>query len=95
MIVFHITLAQCDSLPDKGGEASTRSATRRVCLGPDSFPAGERGDALPSGKKAAVSSMLLNQQDVALGQKGLPELALRGARIDSKNSDIAFPPNLR
>ena len=39
MIVFHITLAQRNSFADESRKASARSATRRVCLGPDSVPA--------------------------------------------------------
>ena len=94
MIVFHIALAQGDSLPDKSCEAATRSATCRVCLGPDSFPAGEGSDTLPSSEKTSVPSMLLDQQNMALGQESLSKFSFRCTNIDRKDPDVVFPSKL-
>ena len=41
-----------------------------------------------------MTPMFLDQQDVALGPKGFPELPLRGSNIDSENSNIVFPSKL-
>ena len=42
-----------------------------------------------------MPSMLLDQQDVALGQESLPELSPRCADADGKDPDVVFPPSLR